>query len=240
MARTWRSGAGQMLALYVILDLIAAMCAAVAHPALLQKAEAPWLPIAAFLAWRVSRGGRASRVILIILSALSFAGAALIRASSWSPSVLALLAIYASQIALLVSPAVYQRTRPSTWPDPGVTASKPVKSPLWMLLSALLAGLVVTLLFLGSMDIAAIPGCGPAGATMAQLPGSCLGLARGYPVRFLSAYQGTPEISKWGLVMDWAQWSLVSFSALYVLRLPGCRPRPLQDQPSVAKEPSAV
>ena len=106
MARTWRSGAGQMLALYVILDLIAAMCAAVAHPALLQKAEAPWLPIAAFLAWRVSRGGRASRVILIILSALSFAGAALIRASSWSPSVLALLTIYASQIALLVSPAV--------------------------------------------------------------------------------------------------------------------------------------
>jgi hypothetical protein len=240
MARTWRSGAGLLLALYLILDVIAVICAAVAHPALSQKAEAPWLPIAAFLTWRVSRGSRASRVILIILSALSFAGAMFIRAPSWNLSVLGLLAIYATQIALLVSPAVYQRIRLKRLPDPGAMASMPVKPPLWMLLSALLAGLVVTLLFLGSMDVAAIPGCGPAGATMAQLPSRCLGLAQGYPLRFLTAYQGTPKINKAALVMDWAQWSLVIFSTLYLLRLPGCRPGPLRDQPSVAKEPSAV
>lgn len=109
-----------------------------------------------------------------------------------------------------------------------------------MLLSALLAGLVVTLLFLGSMDVAAIPGCGSAGATMAQLPSRCVGLARGYPLRFLTAYQGTPKVNQSALVFDWAQWSLVIFSTLYLLRLPGCRPRPRPDQPSVATEPSAV
>jgi hypothetical protein len=240
MARTWRSGAGKLLALYLILDVIAVMCASVAHPALPQKAQAPWLPIAAFLTWRVSRGGRASRVILIIGSGLSFAGAMSIRAPSWNPSVLGLLAIYATQIALLVSPAVYQRTRPDAHRDPGAVASMPLKPPPWMLLSALLAGLVVTLLFLASIDLAAIPGCGPAGATTAQLPSVCFGPARGAPLQFLAAYQGTPEINNAALVMDWAQWSLVTFATLYLLRLPGCRPQPLQDQPSIAKKPSAV
>jgi hypothetical protein len=222
MPRTWRSTVAQLLALYLILDVIAVMCAAVAH--LGPRQSAPWLPVAAFLTWRVSRGGRVARVILIIVSGLSLAGAAHIRSSSWSPSVLVLLAIYAAQIALLVSPAVYQRTRPATQPDPPVVASTPVKPPLWMLLSALLAGLVVTLLYLGSMDMAAIPGCGPAGATVAQLPAGCFGLARGYPVPFLTAYQSTPVISQSALVMDWAQWSLVSFSALYLLRLASRRP----------------
>ncbi len=240
MPRTWHSNVAQLLALYLILDAIAVAFSAVAHLALPGSAEAPWLPVAAFLTWRVSRGGRAARVILIIVSGLSFAGAMHSRSSSWSPAVLVLLAIYATQLALLVSPAVYQRTRPNTQPGPRVVASVPVKPPLWLLLSALLAGLVVTLLFLGSMDVAAIPGCGPAGATVAQLPSACFGLARGYPLRFLTAYQGSPEISQSALVMDWAQWSLVSFSALYLLRLAGSRPRPLLDQRSAAEEPSAV
>ena len=120
VSRIWRSGAGQVLVLYLILDVIAVACAAVAHPALPQRAQAHWLPLAAFLAWRVSRGGRPSRVILIILGILSFAGDAFIGTRSWSLLALLLLAIYAAQIALLVSPAVYQRTRrdPLTgWPQ---------------------------------------------------------------------------------------------------------------------------
>lgn len=221
MPRTWRSTVAQLLALYLILNVIAVMCAVVAHLDLHQSAQASWLPVAAFLTWRVSRGGRVARVILIVASGLSLAGAMHIRSASWSPSVLVLLAVYATQIALLVSPAVYQRTRPATWPDPPVVASRPFKPPLWILLSALLAGVVVTLLYLGSMDMAAIPGCGPAGATVAQLPSGCFGLVRGYPMPFLTAYQSTPEISQSALVMDWAQWSLVSFSALYLLRLSG-------------------
>jgi hypothetical protein len=238
MPRTWRSTVAQLLALYLILDVIAVMCAAVAHVGLHQSAS--WLPVAAFLTWRVSRGGRAARVILIIVSGLWLVAATHIKSSLWSPAVLVLLAIYAAQIAVLVSPAVYQRTRPNKQPDPPVVASRPFKPPLWMLLSALLAGLVVTLLYLGSMDMAAIPGCGPAGATVAQLPSGCFGLARGYPVPFLTAYQSTPEIDQSALVMDWAQWSLISFSALYLLRLSGRGPRPLPDQPSAAQEPSAT
>jgi hypothetical protein len=239
MPRTWRSRVAQLLALYLILGVVAVMCAAVAHLARAQSTEASWLPVAAFLTWRVSRGGRVARVILTTVSGLSFVAAMHISSSLWSPWVLVLLAIFATQIAVLVSPAVYQRTRPKTQPDPGAVASMLFRLPPWMLLSALLAGLVVTLLFLGSMGIAAIPGCGPAGM-VAQLPSACFGLARGYPMRFLTAYQGTPVISQSALVMDWVQWSLVSFSTLYLLRLAGRRPQPVPDRPSAAQEPSAM
>lgn len=112
--------------------------------------------------------------------------------------------------------------------------------PLWMLLTALLASLIVTMLYLGNMDFVAIPGCGPAAATIAQLPNRCFGLAQGYPLRFLTAYQGTPEINKAALAQDWAQWSLVSFSALYLLRLLHRRPEPPRHPPAVVEEPSAA
>lgn len=240
MSRIWRSGPGQVLVLYLVLDVIAVACAAVAHPALPQRAQAPWLPLAAFLAWRVSRGGRPSRVILIILGVLSFAGDAFIGTRSWSLLALLLLAIYAAQIALLVSPAVYQRTRRDPLSAWAATASVKSRPPLWMVLIALLAGLVVTLLYLGNMDWAAIPGCGPAGAAIAQLPNRCFGLTQGYPVRFLTAVQGTPEIDKGALIEDWAQWSLVSFSAFYLLWLSHRRPEPPCDQASVIDELSAV
>jgi hypothetical protein len=51
------------------------------------------------------------------------------------------------------------------------------------------------------------------------LPARCIGLAQGYPLRFLTADQSTPLISKAALIKDWAQWSLVSFSAFYLLWL---------------------
>jgi hypothetical protein len=226
--------------LYLILDVIAVACAVVAHPALPQRAQAHWLPLAAFLAWRVSRGGRPSRVILVILGILSFAGDAFIGTRSWSLLALLLLAIYAAQIALLVSPAVYQRTRRDPLTGWAATASVKSGPPLWMVLIALLAGLVVTLLYLGNMDWAAIPGCGPAGAAFAQLPSRCIGLAQGYPVRFLTAAQGTPEIDKRALIEDWAQWSLVSFSVFYILWLSHRRPEPSCDQAAVIDELSAV
>ena len=156
------------------------------------------------------------------------------------PLVLLLLVIYAAQIALLLSPGVYQRTRrdpPTGW---AVTASVKSRPPLWMVLIALLAGLVVTLLYLGSMDWATMPGCGPAGAAIAQLPNGCFGLTQGYPVRFLTAAQGIPKIDKRALIEDWAQWSLVSFSAFYLLWLSHRRPEPPCDQTAVIDELSAV
>ena len=240
MARVWRNSPGQLLALYLILGVVALVVVAVAHPSLSSESQPLWLPVAVFLAWRVSRGGRTSRVVLILVSINSFGSAAFIGTRLWSPGILALLAIYATQVALLASPAIYQRTRRNASPDQVPTAPMRWTPPLWMPLSTLLIGLVATLLSLANMGWAAIPGCGPTGPIVAQLPGRCFGLAQGYPVRFLTAYQGTPLIDKAGLIEDWAHWSIVSFAVFYLLLLLDRRPQPPFDQPAIAEEPAAA
>lgn len=236
--RAWRVRPGQLLALYVTLGAAAGMLAAVSHLPLPQRAQPLAFPVAAFLAWRVSRGGRVSRVILIIVTTLSFGGAAFMHAPPWNSLVLGLLAVYGTQLVILVSPAVYQRTRREAPPAQAGAAPARWRPPPWLLPSALLAGLLVTLLYLANMAHEALPGCGPAGATMAELPDRCFTLAQGYPVRFLSAYQGTPQISQTGLTEDWAQWSLVSFTVLYLAWLLHVRPAPGPRQSLLAEQPS--
>jgi hypothetical protein len=238
MGRIWRSEAGIVLLAYFVLRLAAIGCIALAHPGLRAQQvplsqQPPWLLLEAFLTWRVWRGGRISRVLLIVDAMGSFAKTALLGSSGWNLSVLALLAIYAAQLALLLSPAVYLRTRKEMPPGELVDRGVP---RLWMVLTALLAGIVVTLLYLASMGGATVPGCGPAGV-IAQLPASCFGLARGFPLRFLTAYQGTPLINTTALIEDWAQWSLVSFAAIYLFRL---QVRHHVPTPAASGQPSTV
>jgi len=64
--------------------------------------------------------------------------------------------------------------------------------------------------FLGSMDWVTIAGCRPAGAD------ACTALVEGYPLRWLTAYQNVPVVSKGALFKDWAQWTLASMSVLYL------------------------
>jgi hypothetical protein len=240
VARIWRNNPGQLLASYLILGLIAVAVVAVSHPLPSAKAQLLWFPVAVFLAWRVSAGGRASRVILLLVSTYSFASAAFTGTRLWSLGILALLAIYATQVVLLVSPAVYQRTRRNAPPEWVPTVSMRWVPPLWMPLFALLTGVVATLLSLAHMDWTAIPGCGPTGATLAQLPNRCFGLAQGYPVRFLTAYQSTPLIDKAGLVEDWAHWSMVSFAVFYILLLVHRRPEAPLDHQITAEDPAVA
>jgi hypothetical protein len=240
VARIWRNTPGQLLTLYLALGVVALVVAAASHPSLAVNAQPFWFPLLVFLAWRVSRGGRTSRLILILMSVYSFAGAAFIGTLQWSPRILALLAIYATQVALLVSPAIYQRTRRYAAPDRLPTASMRWAPPLWLPPSALLTGLIGTLASLGNEGWAPIPGCGPAGATIAQLPSRCIGLAQGYPVRFLTGDQGTPLIDKVGLAEDWAHWAIVSFAVFYVLLLLHRRPGAPLDQSVVAEDPAVA
>lgn len=239
LRRAWREQPGRLLVAFLVLYALSGPAAftltqnpgAGGEPAVL--ISIPWLILVPLLTWRVWRGGRISRVLLILNGVLGYAGTTLHLARMWRPLDLWLLADLAAQVALLVSPAVYQRTRPGTHVRAGRVAPLAGKPRGWMLAWSLLAGLVITLLLLSHMDWAAIPGCGPASASLAHLPGRCIGLAQGYPLRFLFGYQGVPEIDKLALIKDWAQWSLVSGSVLYalhVLRLGRQdRPEPAQD-----------
>jgi hypothetical protein len=84
------------------------------------------------------------------------------------------------------------------------------RPPAWLLPWGLLAGVVVTLACLGNMDWATITGCRPAGS------GACVHLVEGYPLRWLTADQNVPLISKGALLKDCAQWALASTSVLYL------------------------
>jgi hypothetical protein len=99
---------------------------------------------AAFFAWRVSRGGRASRMLLIICTAIAFLVAAFEIAPRFGLAVFAVLAACAAQLALLLSPAVYRRTRPPGWT--GSASWARVRPPLTLVSIGLLAGLAITLL----------------------------------------------------------------------------------------------
>ncbi|HEY2550294.1 MAG TPA: hypothetical protein VGI64_06920 [Streptosporangiaceae bacterium] len=236
MQRFWRSEADVCLAFCFLLEVIALALSAVSRPALSTNGWPLGLALTAFLLWRVSRGGRTSRIVLIILFVLVFGETAWVGPRQWNQGILALLVIYAAQLVLLISPAVYQRTRPDWQPGQAVQAIGTwARPPRWMVLSALLAGVVVTLLFLGSENWVPIAGCGPSGAAAAQLPGRCFTLAQGSPLRFLTAdHQGVAFIDKAGLIADWAQWALVSFTLLYLLWLPSRR------NPAERGEPTPV
>lgn len=220
LLRVWREQPGPLLAAFLVLYALsgpAAYRAGPGRPAVL--ISIPWLVVVALLTWLVWRGSRVSRVLLIVNAILGYAGIALHLARLWRPLELWLLADFAAQAALLASPAVYQHTRPGPHTQAATAGPRPGRPKAWMLPWSLLAGLVITLLFLAQMGWTTLPGCGPAGAAVANLPSRCFGLAQGYPLRFLIGHQGMAEIDKPALVRDWAQWSLVSASVLYAFQL---------------------
>jgi hypothetical protein len=87
----------------------------------------------AFFAWRVSRGGRISRALLMAGAAFACLAAAWAVVFRFTPGELGVLAACAAQLAILVSPAVFWRTRPAGWAD---RARRPVRprrpGPRWL------------------------------------------------------------------------------------------------------------
>ena len=104
----------------------------------------------------------------------------------------------------------------------------------WVLPWGMLAGALLTLLFLGQMNWKPLSHCGQMpwpSARPYSLRGGCSTIDEGYPVRFLSSapgveanpgarlrdanVSGAPIINKHGLAEDWLIWSAVSCLALY-------------------------
>jgi len=206
-----RPGAGEILLVYVLLAATGFIWDWLSR-SVSPHNPLPSILLTAFLAWRVSRGGRISRMILIVVSGFSCAAAVLAVAQVWDLSVLALVLIYAAQVALLTSPPVYGRTRrPAPVPARARGWAQLVRRPPWWLLPwGLLAGVLVTLACLGNMDWVAIAGCRPAASD------ACTALVEGYPLRWLTADQNVPLIAKGALLKDCVQWALLSMSVLYL------------------------
>lgn len=122
----------------------------------------------------------------------------------------------------------------------------------WVVPWGLLAGLLLTLAFLGNMDFRNLPGCRQTvyGPRLPHSLATCDTIDEGYPVRFLSSYPyleqdrgrtsnlsgvdigGVPVINKGGLAEDWLVWSLVSCLALYIVSPAKPRQYPAFDAPA--------
>jgi hypothetical protein len=99
--------------------------------------------LSAFFAWRVTRGGRISRMLLILEAEGGLVSGVMGLAIHFRLTQLGVLAATAAQLALLLSPAVYRRTRPGAQPG--------AKMALWRrrtpvpLVTALAAGVALGL-----------------------------------------------------------------------------------------------
>ncbi len=134
-----------------------------------------------------------------------------------------MLALYLAQIALLVSTPIYERVC-EAWAGPPSTARLWLTPPWWMAGAALAAGLLITLLFLASMDWQSVP-CAPSSSAP---PSRCVTLAEGFPVHFLSAIPDganvvEPAINVGAAAEDMTVWVVLSFAACYLLWLPSRR-----------------
>jgi hypothetical protein len=210
VARWRRPGAREILLAFVLLAAIGSVCPWLSHSQDQSNPLASFL-FDVFLAWRVSRGGRFARMLLILGNGASYTEAVLDVARLWDAGVAVLLFVSAAQVALLVSTPVYWHTRadPVTVRAEGWApfAGRP---PAWLLPWGLLAGAALTAAFVASTDSVAIAGCHPAASD------ACIALARGYPLRWLTADQNVPLISPDALIRDCVQWALLSMSVLYL------------------------
>jgi hypothetical protein len=235
MARFWHKP-GVLMTAYVVLYAIAgARSHGAAFPATVSQFLSPPdlgpVFIGAFLAWRVTRGGWLSRLLIIVFTI------GLMQKVLWGSGMtsgglfgLGALAVYLVQIALLVSTPVYERTR-TNWADRPPSSARLWPAPCWWMAAlAPAAGLIITLLFLGSEDFRSVP-CAPPPAS----PVRCVTLVQGFPVHFLGAKPSggvaAPVIDKGAAAEDLAIWTVLSFATCYLVWLPSRRP----DEATVAR-----
>jgi len=117
MVEIWRSGARELLVVYMVLDLLEFAYTRTAGANLNGDASVVgqllWLALEAFLAWHVWRGRSIAWTILMVINGLIVLAAVLGAAWPWKLYLLGLLAFTGAQLALLLSPAVRSRGRRS-------------------------------------------------------------------------------------------------------------------------------
>ncbi len=220
VARLRRPGAREILLLFVLLSVVAVVVDSLGHSRV-QQAGAQILASELFFAWRVSRGGRISRGILVMVTGVSCLAAILRLAVLWNPAIVGLVLVFAIQFVLLVSPPVTARVRRDRDPDPGPAGASgwagllavARRPPNWLLAGGVFLGILVALACGASVEWMTIEGCKPA------LSDACGTLGRGYPLRWLTATGSVPLIHAGSLVKDCVQWTLVSWAALYACGL---------------------
>jgi hypothetical protein len=236
-ARAWRSRPGWLLIIYVALVVVTGPDKSAGRLDAHTVYVIPVLVLIAFVAWRVWRGGPIARIWLIWTSGVGYLAAAY-RLAPHSQD-LWLVVAFAAQLALLLSPAIYQRTRRPGDRDFEVRGPvRPGWPRAWVYPWSVLAGLVLTLLLGAHVNFVAFPSCAPAGTALARAPISCIAHARGNPLPFLITGRAGSLISEVALIKDWTEWALICFSVLYAIQVLASRQRPVRQADPGAGHPA--
>lgn len=224
----------EILLLFAVLEVAALVVYSLSRVSIPAAGGSPFWGLACglFLVWRVSGGGWISHGFLVLGTGLACIEEVLHLAALWNPAIAGLMLIFAVQFVLLVSPPATARVRRSAGPAiehpgplPGGASrwaglrSLARRPPNWLLAAGVFLGVLVALGYAASMDWVAIPGCEPASSA------ACMTLARGYPVRWLTATKNVPLIDAYALFKDCVQWTLGSWAVLYACWLWSAAPR---------------
>lgn len=216
--RLWSDGPAALLAGYLVLVAAAEVIAGSAGLVF----KYGWIPVLAFLCWRVTRGGHVSRGILIYASVVNL-GWAVTLSQRWHIQALAVFVLTLGGLVLLLSPAVYARTHPGAGASSSGIRLWPGR---WMILSAPLAGTALAGLTLAVARRWFLPGSSCVIAPVEGTPQRCVGSGRGFPVPVMATVHGHYAVSQLAFVQDCAQWTVLIFTVSYLVWLTLHRRRP--------------
>lgn len=191
----------EILLIFAVLEVAALVVYSLSRVGIPAEGGSPFWGLACglFYVWRVSDGGWMSHGLLVLGTGLA-----------------------CLEAILQVSPPVTARVRRS--PGPVLEHPGPVpggasrwagllalvrRPPAWLLVCGVFLGVLVALAYAASVNYVGIPGCEPASSN------ACTTLARGYPVRWLTATGNVPLIDAYALFKDCVQWTLGSWAVLY-------------------------
>lgn len=116
MVRIWRSAAGTLLFLFMLIDLATFVVAQTVGARLNAGSgqagqQVAWTAVDAFLVWRIWRGGNWAWAVLLVISVLPLVMLLAAAIFPLDAYILALGAFGVAQVAILLSPAVRHHIR---------------------------------------------------------------------------------------------------------------------------------
>ena len=227
-ARAWMERPGPLVIAYLILIVAATTRAG--------RIDYPGDALAAFLCWRVWRGGPGARGFLIYGACFAFtltdqffeARTVAAIAAGWLG-----FGVGWASLALMLSPAVYARTHPGPL---AAAARLSLRPPRWMLPLTALAGTAAASLALAVPHRWYVPAGGCLISDVSALPARCVGSGRGFPDPVMAAVHGHHTVSLAAFAIDCLLWATQAFWISYLILLarrrrpqPAAQPRERTD-----------
>jgi hypothetical protein len=181
------------------------------HPALSWTGIGAGVAAAAIIVVQAARGGRIARKLLVGGCAAAYLVSVLSIARFWGIVLIALVIMLAAQLVIVARPGGFQSLA-TVGRSGQLAVPRTMIAPLtWLLPWGLFIAAVLTAAFLAHISITYPPSCIPTATD------NCASMSRGYPLDWLSAPHGSPQVDVSALLADYVQWAFFCVSSLYLV-----------------------